>query len=490
MRFWLIPLLLLIALPACVVDQAHIKPEQEIELSAKIDDPLAPRNNLEQRFASRLQAATLVTSDLNTSQRFFVDGMGMSITPEVEFNADTRKQLANAWGLEQHPNWKMYYVHRPQVDDEIIVRLIVIDQDTPRLRPDMNATLQGILSLGFSIENAFLHEGQMKGLGIGSRIGVTVMDLPRANEGTYEVGEIHYLGPESTYMLGIARDKDYPPLSTIDAGLGIGGPSYSALIADDPDQMKRFMEDVLGFEARRDLDLTSSGPDGGLGLKVDNPMRFIQMFAPGARAGYTIVMGVDGEVGAVETDQSLAHRGLAMWTFTVPDLAQAQQRASAFGAESRGPYAVSDTVLGSGKSLIVTAPNGQLFEFVEAGANGLMQATEVMTASCDKPVVMIVEGSILDEEKFATYGAALAKSGMYPKTKGYYQLLGDPIYVFEGEYQPQEFVLAARFPCARAAREFWYAQDYQKIKPLREGAGAVRVMVFDELNVPEYIDWK
>lgn len=482
-------IVIMFALSACAADPATIKPAVVTQAQVAFQDPLAPRDNLEQRFATRLQVATLISSDINTNQRFFVDGMGMEMTSEVEFNDTDRASLAAAWGLEKHPDWKMYYVHRPQVDDEIIVRLIIIDQETPRLRPDMNATLQGILSLGFSVDNAHLHEAQMQGLGIGSRIGVTVMDFPRADGGTYEVGEIHYLGPESTYMLAIARDKDYPSLSTIDAGLGIGGASYSATIADDPDSMKRFMEEVLGFEARRDLDLVSSGPDGGLGLRVDNPLRFIQMFALGARAGYTIVMGVDGEVGAVKTDKSLAHRGLAVWTFQVPDLAQAQVRAAAFGAETRGPYAITDSVLGSRNSLVVTAPNGQLIEFVEAGKRGLMQDKNLPPATCDNPVVMVVEGSNLDQEKFAAYGEALAKSGLYPKTKGYYQLLGDPIYVFEGEYQPEEFVLAARFPCARAAREFWYASDYQKIKPLREGAGAVRVMVFDERDVPEYIDW-
>ena len=100
---------------------------------------------------------------------------------------------------------------------------------------------------------------------------------------------------------------------------------------------------------------------------------------------------------------------------------------------------------------------------------------------CDKPAYLVVISTITDPVKITAYREALRDSGLYPALGGFYITSGRPVELLEGSTFGKSTIVVAKFPCAEAARRFWYSEVYQKkIVPLREGAGSFEVAIFDE----------
>jgi uncharacterized protein (DUF1330 family) len=111
---------------------------------------------------------------------------------------------------------------------------------------------------------------------------------------------------------------------------------------------------------------------------------------------------------------------------------------------------------------------------------------------CDnKPVVMVIDGSLKDRDRLAGYAKAIRDSGLYDKLGGYYINNPRTVAVFEGTPPPERSILLVRFPCYAHARAFWYSKQYQEqIIPLRQNpsAGDFLVTVHAENAVPAYLN--
>lgn len=110
---------------------------------------------------------------------------------------------------------------------------------------------------------------------------------------------------------------------------------------------------------------------------------------------------------------------------------------------------------------------------------------------CDnRPVIMLVEGTIRDAKRLSAYADAIRASGLYQQLGGYYLVNPRAVAVFEGAAPPERSMLAVRFPCLANARAFWNSKTYrEKIVPLRTNpsAGDFIVTVHLELPVPAYM---
>jgi uncharacterized protein (DUF1330 family) len=117
----------------------------------------------------------------------------------------------------------------------------------------------------------------------------------------------------------------------------------------------------------------------------------------------------------------------------------------------------------------------------QAPAQPATPALPEKPAPCDKPAYLVVISTITDPVKIGVYREALRDSGLYPALGGYYITSGRPVEVLEGSTFRTSPIVVAKFPCAEAARRFWYSEIYQKkIVPLREGAGSFEVAIFEE----------
>lgn len=107
------------------------------------------------------------------------------------------------------------------------------------------------------------------------------------------------------------------------------------------------------------------------------------------------------------------------------------------------------------------------------------------------PVIMIVTGVTLDRERMKDYSEALASSGLYEASAGYYLNAPRAIASFEGTLPPEHATLVVRFPSRDAADTFWNSPLYQdQIKPLREdpSAGDYTVTLYEETPIPGFMD--
>lgn len=118
------------------------------------------------------------------------------------------------------------------------------------------------------------------------------------------------------------------------------------------------------------------------------------------------------------------------------------------------------------------------------------QAAPNPTVCDNRPVVMLVEGTIRDAARLNAYADAIRSSGLYQQLGGYYLVNPRPVAVFEGAAPPERSLLAVRFPCLAHARAFWNSKIYrEKIVPLRSNpsAGDFVVTVHLELSIPAYM---
>jgi uncharacterized protein (DUF1330 family) len=146
--------------------------------------------------------------------------------------------------------------------------------------------------------------------------------------------------------------------------------------------------------------------------------------------------------------------------------------------------AVLTAILVSGAAQAQTAS-------VPANMSAVNAPKALDTQVCDnKPVIMVVNGLILDPARLGAYAKAIRDSGLYPQLAGYYMNSPRPVAVFEGAPPPNASMLLVRFPCLAHARAFWYSKTYQEtIVPLRVNppAGEFTVTVYAEADLPAYM---
>jgi catechol 2,3-dioxygenase-like lactoylglutathione lyase family enzyme len=320
-------------------------------------DPLEPKSSPASALTSGLAAVTIMSADLTLSRRFYQGAMGMN-AQVMRLKGATAANWRRHYGAAGSGPLEMIIFNRPDVPDAAMVRVIMADPALPEARPGHDAEITGALSLGFPVIGNAARDQIVQAMGWKPVAGLTSITLPRGDGTTYSVGETHYRAPDGVMALGIDR-ADMRPVGPIDSALSIGGPAYSGAMIGDAAKTATFFRDVLGWELRREVELASSGPSGGLGLPAGTRFAFQQWFAPGARTGYLILMDLLNAGKPNARPLGLGNRGLGMWSFSTTKLSEILKRAKGQGVTIlSGPAKTLVPGVGVATSLILATPDG------------------------------------------------------------------------------------------------------------------------------------
>jgi len=334
-------------------------------------DPMAPRAGATPSLCGPLECVTVVTNDADAVTAFMTQAMRLRpLAVEADpASADAqrtheRERKRELWGLPPDALWRELRFVGPEGERGAVVRVLVM-AGGELIRPDMESRLTGGLSIGFPAASLEETLARVTALGFESTAGIVRLTITRPDGSSYVSGEVLFRGPEQIYMLAVGRPADMTPVGPIDAGTGMGGPAYSALVVPDASREIGFFREILGWEARQDIVLTTSGPAGGLGLDAGTQFRFVQLFAPGATTRYVCLLDMLAVGRANPVAPRLPNRGLVMWTFgtrAFDEVARRVRAATAGGVAGSQPRFSHAP---GARALTVLSPAGLMIEIVE-----------------------------------------------------------------------------------------------------------------------------
>ena len=359
----------LIALLACAPAEPTAPTEPEAE--PKVSDALAPKTSDADAVTKQLHTTTLCTTDLETIEAFYGDGLGLRITGPVELDDATRETQRALWGIPADIGWELYLMERPAVPGTIQVRVLVLDRETPLIHTTWDPQEPGPFSMGFSTIDLETWDPELRGKGWESLMPLSKYQIPRPDGSSYEIQETIFNAPDFMHSVTISRGDGMPQLGPVDPATGRGGPIYSAHIIENSDDVLAFYVDVLGLELRSDRQFKSSGSKGALGVPDGTEFRFAIVYAHGATFGHLLFLDYQGRLGLPDPGVARRppNRGMAMWSFPVRDMDEILARLQEAEIEPFAPMVEYDSPsLGRHKSVTVLDPSGfmvELFQTIE-----------------------------------------------------------------------------------------------------------------------------
>lgn len=319
------------------------------------NDPMAPASDAKGPVGP-LAAVTHCTNDPLRCLKFYTELMGMALTDDVPSAADQERLLGSGLG----DTW----ILGRDTDSSPRIRLIQVEEEAS-VRPDLQTLLHGGLSIGFAVGDMEACVAAASRLDFESTAGIVRLAMQRGDGTPYDALETLFKLPDDALGLAVSRPPDLAPVAPLAAGSNAGGPAYSALVINHADADIRFLRDGLGFEVRRDIDLESSGPEGGLALAAGTIMRFAQLYSPGTASGYLVILDFRDAGIAAPAPPQPPRRGVVCWSFRCLDLDATCAQAEAAGGRIRAaPEKLQTNWLGAGRGASVETPSGLLVELL------------------------------------------------------------------------------------------------------------------------------
>jgi uncharacterized protein (DUF1330 family) len=95
------------------------------------------------------------------------------------------------------------------------------------------------------------------------------------------------------------------------------------------------------------------------------------------------------------------------------------------------------------------------------------------------PAFILVQAKVTQPEPFKQYITAVTK--LVPQFGGVYRVVAGETQLLEGDWNERKVVMH-EWPSMEAARRFWFSEDYEQAKKLREGCGEFTVLLMDGLQ--------
>ena len=92
---------------------------------------------------------------------------------------------------------------------------------------------------------------------------------------------------------------------------------------------------------------------------------------------------------------------------------------------------------------------------------------------------MIVFAHITQPQAFKAYSSKTA--ALIPHFGGKYITIGRNANTLEGDFGQGMSIVISEWPSRESVEKFWYSEEYQILKKLREGCGTFNVTLVDDL---------
>lgn len=328
-------------------------------------DIFIPESALEDALVEQLHTVTYVTAEKERVETLFREGYQLNSSGWEIPKGEEAQQLSDYFGFD-HQSWEMACFLKEGEGKNVQVRVLYSAEPAPLVREEYNGFITGGATLSFPKPDLYEHEKRMKALGFNSTMGVKEMEFQSPTGEVYISAEIIYLAPENIYVMGVKRPDIFVPVGPMDPSNGVGGGAYSARCVEDADAVNAFLQNVLGFEIRRDV-VFEIGEKSALLLPEGATERFIQAFAPGSSTGYVVVMdhGKDNKPSRALT-YGPPSRGLGMWSFKTKNIDEVFARAQSAGLKVlQEPTSLNSPFLGCSKVMLMHDPSGFPIEVFE-----------------------------------------------------------------------------------------------------------------------------
>ncbi len=329
-------------------------------------DIFVPESSPADAIVSPLHTITLVTADKKGTEAMMTKGLDLHSsgwqTPPVEMLESSQSYF----GFEESDRWQYALFSGQGSIANIQILVLLVDAIKAQLRPTADGRYFGGATIGFPMRDMSQRVEKMASAGVHSTVGIKELEFSSPTGETYVSREVHFLGTENIFMLGVQRPDAFVQIGAIDDRTDIGAAAYSARCVENLDAVNNFVEQVLGFELRRDIEMTI-GPRSGLLMEEGIPERFVQAFAPGAGTAYLVFLEHGGHGIPSPCDSyGPPNRGLVRWSFATADLDAVQQSIADFGAEIvHAAKARSLPHLAPTRSLVTRDPSGFEIEIFE-----------------------------------------------------------------------------------------------------------------------------
>lgn len=329
-----------------------------------IKDITNPESTSSDALCGPLKIVTICTSNLDSLRLFYEAGMGMVLSGPLRVTKREKKKQRLLWDLPGTINYKVYLLYRPNVPENIELRVLLVSKKLSLVHETYNPRELGPFSLGFPNANQELLDKELHNLGFNTKVPLQTVLMSKPDGTKYRYMEAIYQAPDFIHAVGVERGNGMSQLAPYDSTTLKGGPGFSAqVVTGMSDRVLAFYTKVLGMEIRKDAEW-KTGDGSALGLPAGSGYRNTIVFAKGASTGYLQFIDFKDNMRLYpKVPPRMPYRGIGMFGFETSNINKVTQLA----IESKiriiqKPMVLKDPILGNCLIMTMMAPNGVLVE--------------------------------------------------------------------------------------------------------------------------------
>ncbi len=329
-----------------------------------VKDITDPESKASDAICSPLHTVTICTLNLDSIKLFYVKGMGMTLVGPIALAKKERNLQMGLWDLPSALDYSIYILHRPNVPENIKIRVVLLSKKFPLIHKSYNSREMGPFTLGFPNADEEKLDSIIHSLGFSSMAPLQAAMLSKPDGSKYKYLETIYKAPDFVHAVGIERGNGMPQLAEYDTKTLLGGPGYAAqVVTGISKQVLKFYTEVLGMEIRKDTEWRT-GEGSALGMEPNVPFRFTIVYAKGTKSGHLLFLDFkDNKRVIPNVAPRLPNRGIGMFSFCTKNIKTIYNRAKDAGVKIvMKPTDYKDPWIGNCKAMTMIAPNGLMIE--------------------------------------------------------------------------------------------------------------------------------